>query len=195
MGLFNRPKRTYVRIAKGTLQLYNKETATVETFSGFDGTLVGLETKENVINNEPIQELHMAFRDSDGKEYVITCSLYSGVAAGILRSLVRVPDLAKPIRLSVYKNGDFTNTVIYQNSKKVSWGPEAFPQVEDLVVNGKVIMANGRPVKSAEKRNAAIDGLVAQVKDAIGKSDASEPADVADMPAEFGDGDGDAPVF
>lgn len=177
--------RTYLRLSGGQI-VYKPQNGEEQSFGLITGTIVDVNRRDTTGTNGPVQYLDIVLRDDKGQEAVLSTQFDSGTARSLILAMANIPDMSKPIELSVWPkqrdNGKpFTNTLLRQGGEKVSWiiAPGDLPQSKPITDSRGNVVA----YDSAD-RNEAIEGYYNAIRAklaGVGPED-----DYDDMPDDIG---------
>ena len=104
---------------------------------------------------------YVDLRDSKtGDLYSLGFGASSGVWRSLILSLGSCTNFLLPLRISPYRKGDFDRVSVYSGEDKLEWVSD-LPPVEEIEVGG-------RRIKSVEKREEFISGIVDRINRTIG---------------------------
>ena len=158
--LGQREKKTYLNIADGKV-VRRTEGGKVERYDYVEGLLERIYTKEREFRGEKVPYWYLDLRDSKtGEVYSLGVGASSGVWRSLILSLGSCTNFLLPLRISPYRKGDFDRVSVYSGEDKLEWVSD-LPPVEEVEVGG-------RRIKSVEKREEFISGIVDRINRTIG---------------------------
>lgn len=156
--LGQREKRSYLNISGG--KIVQRTDRGVHSFDFVEGDLEKIYTRDREFRGEKVPYWYLDLRDPrTGELYSLGIRASSGVWRSLILSLGSVKDFLLPIRISPYKRGDFDRVSVYSGGERLDWVSD-LPPVEEIEVGGQ-------RVKSVEKREEFISGIVERINNAL----------------------------
>lgn len=160
-------KRIYLNIAEG--KIVKRTDRGTEKFDFVSGDLERIYSKEREFRGEKVPYWYLDLRDSkSGDLYTLGVNASSGVWRGIIFCLGSEDfNPLLPIKLSPYVSGEYSRVSVYSGDKRLEW-VSGVPPVEEVEVNG-------RRVRSVDKREEFISGLVRSINARLGNPQGKPP--------------------
>ena len=140
-------RRHYLNISGGKI-VQRTESGRTLSFDFVEGILEGISQKDREFRGEKVPYWYIDLRDPQ------TGGLYSlgvGASSGVWRSLIRI---------SPYKRGEYDRVSVHQGGERLDW-------VSDLPPVEEVEVSPGKRVKSVEKREVFISGIVQRINQTL----------------------------
>lgn len=151
--------RIFLNIAEG--KIVKRVDQRVEPYDFLEGELERIYPKEREFRGEKVPYWYLDMRDpQSGDLYSLGIRASSGVWRSLILSLGSIDNFLLPIKINLYRKGDYDRVSVYSEGKRVDWVSD-LPPVEEIEVQGQ-------RVKSTAKRDQFISGLVDQVNTRLG---------------------------
>lgn len=151
--------RIFLNIAEG--KIVKRVDQRVESYDFLEGELERIYPKEREFRGEKVPYWYLDMRDpQSGDLYSLGIRASSGVWRSLILSLGSIDNFLLPIKINLYRKGDYDRVSVYSEGKRVDWVSD-LPPVEEIEVQGQ-------RVKSTAKRDQFISGLVDQVNTRLG---------------------------
>jgi hypothetical protein len=158
--LGQREKKTYLNISGGKI-VRRTDSGKTETFDFVEGELERIYQRDREFRGEKVPYWYLELRDSQsGEIYSLGINSSSGVWRSLILSLGSCSNFLLPIRISPYKKGEYDRVSVYSGGERLDWVSD-LPPVEEIVVGG-------RRIKSVEKREEFISGIVQRINTSLG---------------------------
>ena len=155
-------KRIYLNIAEG--KVVKRTDRGTEKFDFVSGDLERIYSREREFRGERVPYWYLDLRDTEtGDLYTLGINASSGVWRGIIFCLGS-PDFNPllPVKISPYMSGEYSRVSVYSGDKRLDW-VSGIPPVEEVEVGG-------RRIKSVDKREEFISGLVQRINESLGQT-------------------------
>ena len=158
--LGQREKKIYLNVSEGKV-IRRTEGGKVERYDYVEGLLERIYQRDREFRGEKVPYWYVDLRDSKtGDLYSLGFGASSGVWRSLILSLGSCTNFLLPLRISPYRKGDFDRVSVYSGEDKLEWVSD-LPPVEEIEVGG-------RRIKSVEKREEFISGIVDRINRTIG---------------------------
>lgn len=153
-------RRHYLNISGGKI-VQRTESGRTLSFDFVEGILEGISQKDREFRGEKVPYWYIDLRDPQtGELYSLGVGASSGVWRSLILSLGSCKDFLLPIRISPYKRGEFDRVSVHQGGERLDW-------VSDLPPVEEVEVSPGKRVKSVEKREVFISGIVQRINQTL----------------------------
>lgn len=153
-------RRHYLNISGGKI-VQRTESGRTFSFDFVEGILEGISQKDREFRGEKVPYWYIDLRDPQtGELYSLGVRASSGVWRSLILSLGSCKDFLLPIRISPYKRGEFDRVSVHQGGERLDW-------VSDLPPVEEVEVSPGKRVKSVEKREVFISGIVQRINQTL----------------------------
>ena len=153
-------RRHYLNISGGKI-VQRTESGRTLSFDFVEGILEGISQKDREFRGEKVPYWYIDLRDPQtGELYSLGVGASSGVWRSLILSLGSCKDFLLPIRISPYKRGEFDRVSVHQGGERLDW-ISVLPPVEEVEVSP------GKRVKSVEKREVFISGIVQRINQTL----------------------------
>lgn len=160
-------KRIYLNIAEG--KIVKRTERGTEKYDYVSGDLERIYPREREFRGERVPYWYIDIRDTKtGDLYTLGINASSGVWRGIIFCLGS-PELNPllPVKISPYMSGDYSRVSVYSGETKLDW-VSGIPPVEEVEVDG-------RRIKSVQRREEFISGLVESLNERLGQLSQRRP--------------------
>ena len=158
LGLIQR--RHYLNISGGKI-VQRTESGRTLSFDFVEGILEGISQKDREFRGEKVPYWYIDLRDPQtGELYSLGVGASSGVWRSLILSLGSCKDFLLPIRISPYKRGEYDRVSVHQGGERLDW-------ISDLPPVEEVEVSPGKRVKSVEKREVFISGIVQRINQTL----------------------------
>lgn len=158
--LGQREKRNYLNISGGKI-VRRTDRGDLESFDYVEGDLERIYTRDREFRGEKVPYWYLDLRDpKSGELYSLGINATSGVWRSLILSLGSCTNFLLPIRISPYKKGNYDRVSVYSGGERLDWVSD-LPPVEEVEVGGQRL-------KSVQKREEFISGLVSRINTALG---------------------------
>ncbi len=149
-------RRHYLNISGGKI-VQRTESGRTLSFDFVEGILEGISQKDREFRGEKVPYWYIDLRDPQtGELYSLGVGASSGVWRSLILSLGSCKDFLLPIRISPYKRGEYDRVSVHQGGERLDW-------ISDLPPVEVVEVSPGKRVKSVEKREVFISGIVQRI--------------------------------
>lgn len=149
-------RRHYLNISGGKI-VQRTESGRTLSFDFVEGILEGISQKDREFRGEKVPYWYIDLRDPQtGELYSLGVGASSGVWRSLILSLGSCKDFLLPIRISPYKRGEYDRVSVHQGGERLDW-------ISDLPPVEEVEVSPGKRVKSVEKREVFISGIVQRI--------------------------------
>ena len=153
-------RRHYLNISGGKI-VQRTESGRTLSFDFVEGILEGISQKDREFRGEKVPYWYIDLRDPQtGELYSLGVGASSGVWRSLILSLGSCKDFLLPIRISPYKRGEFDRVSVHQGGERLDW-------ISDLPPVEEVEVSPGKRVKSVEKREVFISGIVQRINQTL----------------------------
>lgn len=160
--LGNTEKKIFLNISGGKV-VRRTDRGEVQSFDYVEGDLERIYQRDREFRGERVPYWYLDLKDpQSGEIYALGINATSGVWRSLILSLGSCTNFLLPIRISPYKKGDFDRVSVYSGGERLDWVSD-LPPVEEVVVGG-------RRIKSVEKREEFISGIVKRINHTLGNS-------------------------
>lgn len=153
-------KRVYLNIAEG--KVVRRTDRGTEKYDFVSGDLERIYSREREFRGEKVPYWYLDLRDNKtGDLYTLGINASSGVWRGIIFCLGSEDfNPLLPVKISPYMSGEYSRVSVYSGDKKLDW-VTGIPPVEEIQI------AEGRRVRSVEKREDFIASLVDRINERL----------------------------
>lgn len=153
-------RRHYLNISGGKI-VQRTESGRTLSFDFVEGILEGISQKDREFRGEKVPYWYIDLRDPQtGELYSLGVGASSGVWRSLILSLGSCKDFLLPIRISPYKRGEYDRVSVHQGGERLDW-------ISDLPPVEEVEVSPGKRVKSVEKREVFISGIVQRINQTL----------------------------
>ena len=153
-------RRHYLNISGGKI-VQRTESGRTLSFDFVEGILEGISQKDREFRGEKVPYWYIDLRDPQtGELYSLGVGASSGVWRSLILSLGSCKDFLLPIRISPYKRGEYDRISVHQGGERLDW-------ISDLPPVEEVEVSPGKRVKSVEKREVFISGIVQRINQTL----------------------------
>ena len=160
-------KRIYLNIAEG--KIVKRTDRGTEKYDFVEGELERIYSREREFRGEKVPYWYLDLRDGkSGDLYTLGINASSGVWRGIIFCLGSEEfNPLLPLKIAPYIGGEYSRVSVYSGDKRLDW-VSGIPQVEEIEVGGQKI-------KSVQRREEFISGLVRRVNERVGQPPQTPP--------------------
>lgn len=171
-------KRIYLNVADG--KIVKRTDRGTEKFDFVSGDLEKIYTREREFRGEKVPYWYLDLRDSkSGDLYTLGINASSGVWRGIIFCLGSEEfNPLLPVKIAPYMSGEYSRVSVYSGEDRLDW-VSGIPPVEEVEVGG-------RRVRSVEKREEFISGIVKRVNERLGQTSTPTSKETAKRPPRKG---------
>ena len=155
-------KTTYLSAREGKFVVTTGEHKG-EEYDYIDGNLLRIEKRIRQFGTEAVPYFYVDMADSTtGERYTLTFPYSSGVFKSLLLSLASSKSLSTEsvVRIDIYRKGEFTKLVVWEDGLKLDWVTKELPPVKSLNVGGKRVIDD-------RERMAKIESYIPQVNNLL----------------------------
>lgn len=154
------PKKHYLNISGGKI-VQRTESGKTLSFDFVEGLLEGISQRDREFRGEKVPYWYIDLQDPQtGELYSLGVRASSGVWRSLILSLGSCTNFLLPIRITPYKRGEYDRVSVHQGEERLDW-------VSDLPPVEEVEISPGRKVKSVEKREVFISGIVQRINQTL----------------------------
>lgn len=159
--LGQRERKTFLNISGGKI-VKRTDGGRVQEFDFVEGDLERIYQRDREFRGERVPYWYLDIRDpKSGEIYSLGISASSGVWRSLILSLGSCTNFLLPIRISPWKKGEFDRVSVYSGEERLEW-VSGLPPVEEIEVSP------GRFIKSVDKREEFISGIVRRINHSLG---------------------------
>lgn len=157
--LGQREKKSYLNISGGRI-VQRTEGGKTLYFDFVEGDLERIYKRDREFRGEKVPYWYLDLRDpKTGEVYSLGINASSGVWRSLIFALGSCTEFLSPIRISPYHKGDYDRVSVYSGGERLDW-VEGIPPVEEINLGG-------RKIKSVERREEFISGIVDRINQAL----------------------------